>query len=185
MLVLAEGLQCSTCVKASLGLGVVNVGVTLYGLMLVCPVRTGGPACCQPQHRARQSTPSRSRTQRLLAHEPLYTLKPTDLSLLQQVAPCTACAVCAVAAHKALVHLHAQHLVAEAKPALGSCGPGREAAQQDTKRLAHQIDQPRPRCFATKPNFTSTPSRIMLPCIQPVRSTHELPAYRRASRRRA
>lgn len=74
-------------------------------------------------------------------------MQPTGLALLQHVVPHTACAVGAVAAYKALMHLRTQHLVAEATPAPGSCEPGVEAASRDTERLAHQIDRPGPSVF--------------------------------------
>ena len=77
-------------------------------------------------------------------------MQPTGLSLFEYVAPHTAGAVGAVAAHEALVDLRAQHFIAEAAPAPGPYEPRVEATPRDTERLAHQIDRPGPSVFRHK-----------------------------------
>lgn len=61
--------------------------------------------------------------------------------LAQHVVPHTARAVMR-SLHLTLVDLRAQHFIAEAALAPGSCEPRVEATPRDTERLAHQIDRP-------------------------------------------
>lgn len=77
----------------------------------------------------------------------------------QQVMPDASCTVGPVAADKALTHLAAQHFVLKTSLTARPAQPRIEPLLE-TPSVSHIIDTGHaPRCFAMKPNLTSTPSR--------------------------
>ena len=108
----------------------------------------------------RQSATPRPRPQRLTSHQPFHPMQSAAFAQGEQVMPDPPRPVGPVACQEALPYLAAESLVLDAASTPRSRQPGIEATARDTKRRAHiRSTGQAPRCFATKPNLTSTPWR--------------------------
>jgi hypothetical protein len=95
----------------------------------------------------RQASTPWPRAQGLFSHEPFNAMQSASLTQCKHVMPHAPGAIGAVAAHKALAHLAAEHLVDQTALAPGPAEPRVEATSRDTERLAHHCQRPRPSVF--------------------------------------
>ncbi len=92
----------------------------------------------------RQTPPSRSCPQGLLAHQPFNPVQSARHAVRQHVVPHAPCSVGSVARNEACPHLGGQLFIAPATLAARSHEPGIKATQRDPERPAQPFRRPDP-----------------------------------------
>ena len=112
--------------------------------------------------------------QGLQAHQALDTVQTTVMTQGQHVTPDATGSIGPVATQETLAHQISDQLICLTALASGSAAPGIEPENplRETPSASHNNPTGQiPRCFTTKPNFTSTPSRsrqrLFLGCRAP------------------